>query len=95
MVVIIIGREIAVSGFRAVASSRGIHIPSSVFGKIKMWCEAITVGLLILGKENLGEFFILANIGLWLVLAIVLISAAEYYVRFGKRVLSGPSSGGK
>ena len=28
MVVIIIGRELAVSGFRAVASSKGIHIPS-------------------------------------------------------------------
>ena len=95
MVVIIIGREMAVSGFRAIASSRGINIPSSILGKIKMWCEAITVALLILGKENLGEFFALAEIGLWIVLAVVLISAVEYYVRFGRLVLTGSSSDGK
>jgi CDP-diacylglycerol--glycerol-3-phosphate 3-phosphatidyltransferase len=90
-VVIIISREIAVSGFRAVASSRGINISSSVLGKIKMWCEAITVGLLILGKENLGRYFILAEIGLGLVLAVVIISAVEYFMKFGKLVISGSS----
>jgi len=92
MVIIIVGREITVTGFRAIASSRGIHISSSVFGKIKMWCEAITVGLLILGKENLGNFYLLAKIGLWIVLAVVLFSAAEYFVRFGRLVLSTPIS---
>jgi CDP-diacylglycerol--glycerol-3-phosphate 3-phosphatidyltransferase len=95
MVVIIIGRELAVSGFRAIASSRGINIPSSVFGKIKMWCEAITVGLLILGKGILGEFFLLAEIGLWIVLAVVIVSAAEYFIRYGRQVLSGSPSAGK
>jgi CDP-diacylglycerol--glycerol-3-phosphate 3-phosphatidyltransferase len=92
MVIIIVGREITITGFRAIASSRGIHISSSVFGKIKMWCEAITVGLLILGKENLGNFYMLAKIGLWIVLAVVLFSAAEYFVRFGRLVLSSPPS---
>lgn len=95
IVVVIISREMAVSGFRAIASSRGINIPSSVFGKIKMWCEAITVGLLILGKDILGKFNILAEIGLWIVLAVVIISAVEYFMRFGRLVLSGPSSDGK
>ena len=95
MVVIIIGREFAVSGFRAIASSRGINISSSTLGKIKMWCEAITVGLLILGKKNLGNFYILAQIGLWIVIVVVLISAAEYFVRFGHRVLSSSPSAEK
>jgi CDP-diacylglycerol--glycerol-3-phosphate 3-phosphatidyltransferase len=90
MVIIIVGREIAITGFRAIASSKGIHISSSAFGKIKMWCESITIGFLILGKENLGSFYPLAQIGLWIVLAIVLFSAAEYFVRFGRLVLSGP-----
>jgi CDP-diacylglycerol--glycerol-3-phosphate 3-phosphatidyltransferase len=93
VVVIIIGREIAVSGFRAIASSRGVHIASSVFGKIKMWCEAITIGLLILGKQNLGGFFLLAEIGLGIVVAVAIVSAADYFARFGKAVFSGPSSG--
>lgn len=93
MVIIIVGREIAVTGFRAIASSRGIHISSSRLGKIKMWCEAITVGLLILGKENLGDFYLLASIGLWTVLGVVIFSAAEYFVRFGRLVLSSSPSG--
>ena len=36
MVVIILGREIAITGFRAIASSKRIYIPSSRLGKIKM-----------------------------------------------------------
>jgi CDP-diacylglycerol--glycerol-3-phosphate 3-phosphatidyltransferase len=88
MVIIIIGREIAVTGFRAIASSRGIHISSSSLGKIKMWCEAITIALLILGRENLGSFYLLATIGLWVVMGVVLLSAVEYFVRFGKLVLA-------
>jgi CDP-diacylglycerol--glycerol-3-phosphate 3-phosphatidyltransferase len=92
MVIIIVGREIAITGFRAIASSKGIHISSSAFGKIKMWCEAITVGLLILGKENLGNFYVLAQIGLWIVLVVVLFSAVEYFAKFGRLVLSNSSS---
>lgn len=95
MVIIIVGREIAITGFRAIASSKGIHISSSASGKIKMWCEAITVGLLILGKENLGNFYVLAQIGLWIVLVVVLFSAAEYFVKFGRLVLSNSSSDDK
>jgi CDP-diacylglycerol--glycerol-3-phosphate 3-phosphatidyltransferase len=92
MVIIIVGREIAVTGFRAIASSRGIHISSSVFGKIKMWCEGITISILILGKEYLGSFYSMGRIGLWIVLAVVLFSAVEYYWRFGRLVLSSHTS---
>ncbi|MBD3413100.1 MAG: CDP-diacylglycerol--glycerol-3-phosphate 3-phosphatidyltransferase [Candidatus Aminicenantes bacterium] len=88
MVVIIIGREIAVTGFRAIASSRSHHIASSAYGRIKMWCESITIGLLILGKDLLGDFFVIARIGLWIVLIVVLFSAVEYFVRYGRLVLS-------
>jgi len=92
MVIIIVGREIAVTGFRAIASSRGIHISSSAFGKIKMWCEGITISILILGKEYLGSFYSMGRIGLWIVLAVVLFSAVEYYWRFGRLVLSSHTS---
>lgn len=95
MVVIIIGREIAVTGFRAVAASKGIIIPASALGKIKMWCEAITICLLILGEKFLGPFHILSQIGIWIVLAIVIISAGEYFARFGKRILALPPSAKK
>jgi CDP-diacylglycerol--glycerol-3-phosphate 3-phosphatidyltransferase len=91
MVVIIIGREIAVTGFRAVAASKGINITASVMGKIKMNAETITICLLILGEKHLGRLYVISQVGLWIVIATSLISAGEYYLRFGRSVLSDRS----
>lgn len=91
MVVIIIGRELAVTGFRAIASSKGVTIAASRTGKLKMLFEGITICLLILGEKYLGRLIILAQIGLWIVILTAVISAAEYYIRFGPRILSKDS----
>lgn len=88
MVVIILGRELAVTGFRAIASSKGTHIPASRLGKIKMLSETIAICLLILGEKNLGQFYFISQICLWIVIAAAVISAAEYYIKFGPLVLS-------
>jgi CDP-diacylglycerol--glycerol-3-phosphate 3-phosphatidyltransferase len=88
MAVIIIGREIAVTGFRAIASSRGHTIPASALGKLKMTLETVTLCLLILGPVNLGKLHLLAPIGLWLIVGVAVASAVEYYVRFAPAVLS-------
>jgi CDP-diacylglycerol--glycerol-3-phosphate 3-phosphatidyltransferase len=87
-VVIIIGREIAITGFRAIASSKGIHIPASGLGKLKMTLETIVLCILILGERYLGQFYISSQIGLWVVIAVALGSAAEYYIKFGPAVFS-------
>ena len=89
--IVIVGREIAVTGFRAMASSKGINIPASAFGKAKMGSESWVVGALVLGPLYLGKFYILAKIGLWLVFALAVLSAVEYFVRFGPRVISQPA----
>lgn len=88
MVVIILGREIAITGFRAIASSKRIYIPSSRLGKIKMILEAVTICLLILGEKYIGRYYFFSQIGLWLVIAIAVISAAQYYIKFGPLVIS-------
>jgi len=88
MAVIIIGREIAVSGFRALASSKGVNIPASVLGKIKMILETFTIYILLLGEKILGPLFILSRVGLWLVVLAAVVSAAEYSWRFGRAVIS-------
>ncbi|HUU37481.1 MAG TPA: CDP-diacylglycerol--glycerol-3-phosphate 3-phosphatidyltransferase [Candidatus Desulfaltia sp.] len=91
MGVIIIGREIAITGFRALASARGITIPASALGKIKMGLETGTISLLLLGEKILGQFYILARVGLWLTVTAALVSAAEYYLRHGPKVISNRS----
>ena len=80
--IILIGRGIAVTGLRAIASSQGHHIQASRLGKIKMWVEAIAISLLILGRNILGQFYVLALLGIWLAIAVSLISGAEYFLKF-------------
>ncbi len=46
-VVIIIGREFAVSGLRSIAAAEGWTIPASKAGKFKMFSQVVTIALLI------------------------------------------------
>jgi len=87
MAIIIIGREIAVTGLRAIAASKGVVIPASWPGKIKMTLETITISFLILGKGILGKLSIVGDIGLWLVLASAVYSAGDYFIKYGPRLL--------
>ncbi len=47
-VVIIVGREFAVTGLRSIAATEGVVISASKMGKFKMVAQVVTVGLLIL-----------------------------------------------
>ena len=89
--IVIIGREIAVTGFRAMASSKGVNIPASAFGKAKMGSEAWVIGALVLGPVYLGKFYVAARVGLWLVFALAILSAVEYFIRYGPRIISQPA----
>ena len=82
MVAVILGRELGVTVLRSVAYSRGITIPASPLGKMKMMSQVVAILLLILGRENLQGFFVLGNVALWVVVVTSLVSAADYYRRF-------------
>ena len=82
MVAVILGRELGVTVLRSVAYSRGVTIPASPLGKVKMLSQVIAILLLILGQEYLQQFFILGRIALWVVVVTALVSAADYYRRF-------------
>ncbi len=51
MVVIIIGREFAVTGLRNVAAGRGVVIAASVLGKGKMVSQVVAIFLLLLATR--------------------------------------------
>jgi len=59
-VVIIIGREFAVTGLRSIAAADGVVIAASKMGKFKMLVQVLTVALLIVssvaGKPPVGNF---------------------------------------
>jgi CDP-diacylglycerol---glycerol-3-phosphate 3-phosphatidyltransferase len=51
-VVVILGREFAVTGLRAVAAAEGIIISAQLVGKIKMWAQCVAVvSLLVVGAN--------------------------------------------
>jgi CDP-diacylglycerol--glycerol-3-phosphate 3-phosphatidyltransferase len=85
MVAVILGREFAVTLLRSIAYARGMVIPASNLGKIKMIAEVVAVLLLILGGEQLREFFIAGTIALWIALVSATISGVDYYRKFNRR----------
>jgi CDP-diacylglycerol---glycerol-3-phosphate 3-phosphatidyltransferase len=86
MVVIIIGREFAVTGLRSIAAQQGVTIAASPLGKGKMISQVIAISLLILGHE-LGEFRLIGRLALWVVMLFALVSAVDYFVKFARAVL--------
>jgi CDP-diacylglycerol--glycerol-3-phosphate 3-phosphatidyltransferase len=81
MVLIIIGREFAVTTFRSIAYARGVVVPASPLGKIKMVAQVVAILALILGRFRM-ELVLIGNAALWVVVAAALVSAADYFRRF-------------
>ena len=52
IVAVIIGRELAITGLRSLASARGVGFGASALGKIKMASQVTTILLLILGQRR-------------------------------------------
>ena len=92
MVWIIIGREFAITGLRSLAYARGVVIPASPLGKIKMVSEVVAILALILShlgsSTEMNVLYLIGQLALWVVVAAALVSAADYFRRFNTIVVS-------
>ena len=86
MVVIIIGREFAVTGLRSIAAQHGVTIAASPLGKSKTISQVVAIALLIMGDE-LGGYIMVANWALWAVMLFALVSGVDYFLKFSRAVL--------
>ncbi len=93
MIVVIVGREFAVSGLRSVAASRGVIIAASSWGKFKTASQVVAITLLILTSrlEQWASLGFLGYTALWLVLVLAVVSAGDYFVKFVRSVDLGPA----
>ena len=82
MAVVIIGREFAVTGLRSLAYARGVVIPASPLGKIKMVAQVVAILALILGRGQLPRLYAIGLVALWVVVVTAIVSAADYFRRF-------------
>lgn len=86
IVIIIIGREFIISGFRLVASDKGTVIAASYWGKFKTVSQMIMVILLIFDFG--GVFDMIGEVMIWVSLILTVISLVDY-LRKNWSVLDG------
>jgi CDP-diacylglycerol--glycerol-3-phosphate 3-phosphatidyltransferase len=88
MVVVIVGREFAVTGLRGIAASSGILIPASRWGKYKTASQIVAITLMILTNtlERWAPARRLGVLALWVALLFAIVSAADYFLAFARRM---------
>ena len=79
VVIIIIGREFIISGFRLIAAENGIVIAANYWGKFKTVSQMIMIILLMLDFG--GVFAVLTQIFIWLSVALTIISLLTYIMQ--------------
>jgi CDP-diacylglycerol--glycerol-3-phosphate 3-phosphatidyltransferase len=85
MVILIVGREFAVSGLRSIAAASGYTISASDLGKTKMITQVFAVSALLLSLRH-PELRATANLLMWGVVAFSMLSAADYFHKFWRKV---------
>ena len=84
MVVIIVGREFAVSGLRSIASAEGYVLEPSELGKTKMVVQVVAITVIILEGRRFPALHPLGDILLWTVVLFAVASAVQYFWNFWK-----------
>jgi len=96
VVMIVLARELAVTGLRNVAAGRGVLIRASGLGKAKMVAQVTAVLLLLLSRA-LPTLHVPGLVALGVVVGLALVSAIDYLVKFRREVARGgtrPPAGG-
>ena len=81
LVVLLVGREFAVSGLRSIAAAEGYVISASELGKTKTVSQVVSVSLLLIGIHR-PEVSRWASYSLYLVLLFSIWSAIAYFGKF-------------
>jgi CDP-diacylglycerol--glycerol-3-phosphate 3-phosphatidyltransferase len=85
MVVIIVGREFAVTGLRGIASAEGFALEASELGKTKMVFQVVAITVIAL-EPRYPRMHPLGQLLLWAVVAFALASAIQYFWSFWRKL---------
>lgn len=87
--ILVIAREVAVTGIRAIAAGEGLIIAAETTGKYKMALQVVAIVLLILegtGLAGLGNLHLAGSAILYLSLVLGYISGGQYVWSFWRQV---------
>ncbi len=93
MVVVIIGRELAVTGLRSIASAGGHVMAATWLGKAKTLCQNVSIGALLFPAETLGIAHPVGMTLLFLATALTLASGYLYFRDYFGSLGLGESGG--
>jgi len=85
MAILIIGREFAVSGLRAIAASEGYTIKASDLGKTKMFSQVVAISVMLLSVRH-PVLVLPGKVLMWGVIFFALASAVSYFEKFWHKV---------
>jgi CDP-diacylglycerol--glycerol-3-phosphate 3-phosphatidyltransferase len=85
LVVLLVGREFAVSGLRSIAAAEGFTISASELGKTKTAAQVLAISLLMISIRH-REVMVWANIALGIVVFFSVWSAISYFARFWRKI---------
>jgi len=83
MVVVIVGRELAVTGLRGIASAGGVVVAASSLGKVKTVAQNIAIGALLFHYETIGiDAQAVGLIFLTIATALTILSGYQYFADY-------------
>ena len=88
MVVVILGRELAVTGLRSVAAGQGLVVSADQLGKYKTLFQMFALhGLIIHYQYGSVDFHLLGMYFLWIALVVGVWSGLDYHVTVARLLL--------
>ncbi|MFH1149965.1 MAG: CDP-diacylglycerol--glycerol-3-phosphate 3-phosphatidyltransferase [Actinomycetota bacterium] len=90
VVLVVLARELLISGIRIVGARKGISFPASWSGKIKMFSQIIVISVLIFFPASASALW--ARVLVYLMAAITAYSGVDYVLRARREVFSGRAS---
>jgi CDP-diacylglycerol--glycerol-3-phosphate 3-phosphatidyltransferase len=79
MVVVIVGRELAVTGLRSIASAGGHVMAATWLGKLKTLCQNVSIGAFLFPRETLGIAY---EVGMTLLVVATALTLGSGYLYF-------------
>ena len=85
MAILIISREFAVSGLRAIAAAEGYTVKASDLGKTKMLSQVVAISCMLISVGH-RQFRAAGMVLMWIVVFFAILSAMSYFRKFWRKV---------
>ncbi len=85
IVILIVGREFAVSGLRSIAAAEGYTIRASDLGKTKTVFQVVAISMVMVGLRH-PVFVRYGQWAIWAVVFFALLSAWDYFWKFWRKI---------